>query len=560
MIIPGGGTSILVDHSRKCADFCLQPHPLWPNYYYVCGETGTILATCNESKIFDKGINMCIVDMQQMIEDFNTSGALKKYNHVDLPTCEAPGRFPVSDSNCTAFYTCIFNGFRWCQEIHNCPPSTHYDPLKKECGKYTCPITYAGESDKSPPVASSSACPTSSRASSVSTQESNKEVTTPKVVGSCTHISPNATTTVKPSTTDKNHCQESTTSPPVTATSSSLCPNSIQLSVAPLITIQEFKEVITSPKVPVTCRTSNKNTTVKPSTDKKHIAGSTTSPSVPVTSASACPNSTEPTEASSVSIQQPNEVKTTRKVPVTCITPNETTRVKPSTNKNNCSESTTSLPVPVTSASSCPNSTEPTKASSVLTQKSNEVKTTPKVPVACITPNETTTVKPSTDKNNCPQSTTSPVVPVTSASPRSNSTKQTKVSSVSTQKSSEVKTTPKVPVDSTTPNKTTTVKPSTNENHFPESTTSPPVSVTSASSCSNCTEPTEASSALIQKSNEVKTTPKISIGSITLNETTTVKPTTDKNRCPKSMTSPPVPVPSASSYPNSTKPTEALLA
>ena len=78
--------AISIDLSRKCAIVYLYPHPDWPNHYYICDNTKTILAKCNSGTIFDKRLKRCIVGTQLFKENDDSRLVNKPLSNKDDAT------------------------------------------------------------------------------------------------------------------------------------------------------------------------------------------------------------------------------------------------------------------------------------------------------------------------------------------------------------------------------------------------------------------------------------------------------------------------------------------
>lgn len=131
--VPGGGKVLHVENGRLCGVNILKPHCTSLLYYHICKHDKSILAQCASGQIFDNRLQRCAYyDSSKLTPSIIQPDYLEYYEHVKVPDCTRPGRFPVPD-HCSMFYTCDTNGHRLHQSVFKCPRNTGYQANREIC-------------------------------------------------------------------------------------------------------------------------------------------------------------------------------------------------------------------------------------------------------------------------------------------------------------------------------------------------------------------------------------------------------------------------------------------
>ncbi|XP_029174096.1 mucin-3A-like [Nylanderia fulva] len=131
--VPGGGKVLHVENGRSCGVNILKPHCTSLLYYHICKRDKSILAQCANGQIFDNRLQRCAYyDSSKLTPSIIQPDDLEYYEHVKVPDCMRPGRFPVPD-HCSMFYTCDTNGHRLHQSVFKCPRNTGYQAIREIC-------------------------------------------------------------------------------------------------------------------------------------------------------------------------------------------------------------------------------------------------------------------------------------------------------------------------------------------------------------------------------------------------------------------------------------------
>ncbi|XP_020285601.1 uncharacterized protein LOC109855583 [Pseudomyrmex gracilis] len=131
--VPGGGKVLHVENGRSCGNNILKPHCESPLYYHICKKDKSILAQCSSKQIFDNRLQRCVqYDTITLTPSTINPHNQHQYDHVQVPNCTKPGRFPVP-GYCFMFYSCESNGHRLYQSVFKCPQNTGYQVDKEIC-------------------------------------------------------------------------------------------------------------------------------------------------------------------------------------------------------------------------------------------------------------------------------------------------------------------------------------------------------------------------------------------------------------------------------------------
>ncbi|ODM98458.1 Papilin [Orchesella cincta] len=128
----------------ECTATGFFSHPTDPTKYYQCVLIGAqfyyYVYNCAPNSCFQQAQGVCVIGTCPTANSTTTT-TLAPTGPTLAPiniTCNTQGSYPYPQS-CTKYYNCILIAGSLVYYVFECPPGSHYDPVKTLCVKGLCP-------------------------------------------------------------------------------------------------------------------------------------------------------------------------------------------------------------------------------------------------------------------------------------------------------------------------------------------------------------------------------------------------------------------------------------